>query len=78
MHGKNISIKKIKNVYILWNPKFHHRIQKSPPLVPVVIEIDPVHVPLILFREGTFYYYSLVYVWVFQEVLYLAPPPLHM
>jgi hypothetical protein len=47
----NISSASQETPHILWNTKFHYRIHKSPPPVPILSHMNQVHVPIPLLED---------------------------
>jgi hypothetical protein len=60
----------------LWNPKLHYRVQKSPPLVPILSQMNPVHItPSIFSLKSILMLSSYLSVDLLSGSLLLAFPP---
>jgi hypothetical protein len=62
----------VKKFCFLWDLRFYWSVHKSPPLVPALSHINPIHPNTVIFKHS-YRYWPSIYSWVFQ-VLFLQVP----
>ena len=64
---------------ILWKPKVHYHIHKCPPPVPILSQIDPLHIPTSHFLKIHFNN-PLICTYIFQVVSFphISPPKIYI
>jgi hypothetical protein len=62
---------------ILWNPKAHHRVHNSPPPVPILSQINPIHIPKPYFPKIrlVFLVVSSLQASQLKCCMHISPPP---
>jgi len=70
----NGSLANQETPWILWNSEVHYHVHKSPLIVPIQSQMNPVNALPSFFLKMPFYY-PPIYAWVFQVVPFLQVSP---